>query len=100
MQLSSAGLGNLDSPKYCIKKWQQSRTERVRSSSRTLGRVMQQLQRFRRKESSAFFFQEHVHFHYSTTVSARRHKVNSKQLFAKVREKVAGSTHAECTDSP
>lgn len=58
---------------------------------------MQQLQRFRRKESSEFFLPapQKVHFHYSTTVPARRHKVNSYQVFQNIGKKVAGSTHTE-----
>lgn len=54
-------------------------------SSRTLGKVMQQLQIFRRRESSEFF-PEKFHFHCSTTIPARRHKVNSLAAVSKDRK--------------
>lgn len=41
-----------------------------------------------------FFSQKKVHLRYSTTVPAKRHEVNSQQLFQKIGQKVAGSTHA------
>lgn len=51
-------------------------------------------QTFRRRESSEVFSQKRVHLRYSTTVPAKRHEVNSRQLFQKIGQKVAGSTHA------